>query len=176
MPWSVSLPCCVPWPPNTSDTHRMASCTCWIATSASNQSRSAFKAARTSLTWSSPVKRESMTKWWRVRLLIRNATKATCENLEPLGTTLLWYMFLPHNDCIHIPHCHSLSLPCCCSSDLNSREQETLQPVHVINVEIQDNHEEATLGAFLICELCQCVSVSEPTQQYEWTHSGHNLE
>lgn len=42
--------------------------------------------------------------------------------------------------------------------DLNSREQETLQPVHVINVDIQDNHEEATLGAFLICELCQCVS------------------
>ncbi|KAG8007805.1 RNA polymerase II subunit A C-terminal domain phosphatase SSU72 [Nibea albiflora] len=40
--------------------------------------------------------------------------------------------------------------------DLNSREQETLQPVHVINVDIQDNHEEATLGAFLICELCQC--------------------
>lgn len=49
---------------------------------------------------------------------------------------------------------------CCCSPDLNSREQETLQPVHVINVDIQDNHEEATLGAFLICELCQCVSVS----------------
>lgn len=45
-------------------------------------------------------------------------------------------------------------------SDLNSREQETMQPVHVINVDIQDNHEEATLGAFLICELCQCVSVS----------------
>lgn len=45
------------------------------------------------------------------------------------------------------------------SPDLNSREQETLQPVHVINVDIQDNHEEATLGAFLICELCQCVSV-----------------
>nr|KAF6394951.1 SSU72-like protein, RNA polymerase II CTD phosphatase [Molossus molossus] len=41
--------------------------------------------------------------------------------------------------------------------DLNSREQETCQPVHVINVDIQDNHEEATLGAFLICELCQCV-------------------
>lgn len=44
-------------------------------------------------------------------------------------------------------------------SDLNSREQETFQPVHVINVDIQDNHEEATLGAFLICELCQCVSI-----------------
>lgn len=41
--------------------------------------------------------------------------------------------------------------------DLNSREQETCQPVHVVNVDIQDNHEEATLGAFLLCELCQCV-------------------
>lgn len=46
-----------------------------------------------------------------------------------------------------------------CFLDLNSREQETCQPVHVINVDIQDNHEEATLGAFLICELCQCVSI-----------------
>lgn len=34
--------------------------------------------------------------------------------------------------------------------------------MHVINVDIQDNHEEATLGAFLICELCQCVSIRPP--------------
>uniref|UniRef100_A0A5F7ZIA4 RNA polymerase II subunit A C-terminal domain phosphatase SSU72 n=1 Tax=Macaca mulatta TaxID=9544 RepID=A0A5F7ZIA4_MACMU len=46
-------------------------------------------------------------------------------------------------------------------SDLNSREQETCQPVHVVNVDIQDNHEEATLGAFLICELCQCIQHTE---------------
>ncbi|XP_074236030.1 RNA polymerase II subunit A C-terminal domain phosphatase SSU72 isoform X2 [Saimiri boliviensis] len=45
--------------------------------------------------------------------------------------------------------------------DLNSREQETCQPVHVVNVDIQDNHEEATLGAFLICELCQCIQHTE---------------
>uniref|UniRef100_A0A8D0BY78 RNA polymerase II subunit A C-terminal domain phosphatase SSU72 n=1 Tax=Salvator merianae TaxID=96440 RepID=A0A8D0BY78_SALMN len=45
--------------------------------------------------------------------------------------------------------------------DLNSRDQETCQPVHVINVDIQDNHEEATLGAFLICELCQCIQHTE---------------
>ncbi len=55
---------------------------------------------------------------------------------------------------------HTLSFSVVAPPDLNSREQETLQPVHVINVDIQDNHEEATLGAFLICELCQCVSVS----------------
>ncbi|KAM8921971.1 RNA polymerase II subunit A C-terminal domain phosphatase SSU72-like [Lycaon pictus] len=45
--------------------------------------------------------------------------------------------------------------------DLNSREQEICQPVHVINVDIQDNHEEATLGAFLICGLCQCIQHTE---------------
>lgn len=27
-------------------------------------------------------------------------------------------------------------------------------PVHLINMDIQDNHEEATIGAFLICDLC----------------------
>ncbi|XP_016116075.1 RNA polymerase II subunit A C-terminal domain phosphatase SSU72-like [Sinocyclocheilus grahami] len=52
--------------------------------------------------------------------------------------------------------------------DLNSREQETFQPVHVINVDIQDNHEEATLGAFLICELCQCVSTDPNTWSYSY--------
>lgn len=39
--------------------------------------------------------------------------------------------------------------------DLCSREQETFQPVHVINVDVEDDPESATLGAFLICELCQ---------------------
>ncbi|KAL4670839.1 hypothetical protein H8959_003548, partial [Pygathrix nigripes] len=41
--------------------------------------------------------------------------------------------------------------------DLCSREQQTLQPVHVINMDIEDSLESATLGAFLICELCQCL-------------------
>ncbi|XP_043829504.1 RNA polymerase II subunit A C-terminal domain phosphatase SSU72-like [Dromiciops gliroides] len=44
---------------------------------------------------------------------------------------------------------------------LNSREQETFQPVHVINVDIEDDQEEAILGAFLICELCQCLQHAE---------------
>ena len=30
--------------------------------------------------------------------------------------------------------------------------------VHVINIDIQDNHEEATIGAFMICDLCTMVS------------------
>ncbi|KAL0615416.1 RNA polymerase II subunit A C-terminal domain phosphatase SSU72 [Plecturocebus cupreus] len=45
--------------------------------------------------------------------------------------------------------------------DLNTREQETCQPVHVVNVDIRDNYEEATLGAFLISELCQCIQHTE---------------
>lgn len=57
-------------------------------------------------------------------------------------------------------------------SDLNSREQETCQPVHVVNVDIQDNHEEATLGAFLICELCQCVSL-RPRSRHPYQGSGY---
>uniref|UniRef100_A0A8C6E9C5 RNA polymerase II subunit A C-terminal domain phosphatase SSU72 n=1 Tax=Moschus moschiferus TaxID=68415 RepID=A0A8C6E9C5_MOSMO len=35
------------------------------------------------------------------------------------------------------------------------REQETCEPVHVINVDMDDNTEDATLGSFLICELCE---------------------
>lgn len=31
------------------------------------------------------------------------------------------------------------------------------KPVHLINIDIQDNHEEATIGAFLICELVSLV-------------------
>ncbi|XP_036353647.2 RNA polymerase II subunit A C-terminal domain phosphatase SSU72-like [Ochotona princeps] len=41
---------------------------------------------------------------------------------------------------------------------LSFREQQTYQPVHVINVDIQDNYEEAIIGAFLICDLCQHLS------------------
>lgn len=39
--------------------------------------------------------------------------------------------------------------------DFNQREQDSQTPVHIINIEVQDNHDEATLGAFLIYELCQ---------------------
>jgi len=40
---------------------------------------------------------------------------------------------------------------------MESREAEETIPVHVINIDIQDNHEEATIGAFLICELVALV-------------------
>ena len=40
---------------------------------------------------------------------------------------------------------------------MESREPIDNQPVHVINMDIQDNHEEATLGAFLICDMVSMV-------------------
>ena len=42
---------------------------------------------------------------------------------------------------------------------VQSEGHVTYTPVHVINIEIQDNHEEATLGAFLILELCEMVKI-----------------
>lgn len=42
--------------------------------------------------------------------------------------------------------------------EFNRREPQTYTPVHIINIDIPDNHEEATLGAFQICELCEKVS------------------
>ncbi|CAB3376342.1 RNA polymerase II subunit A C-terminal domain phosphatase SSU72 [Cloeon dipterum] len=44
---------------------------------------------------------------------------------------------------------------------LEGKDNETNAPVHVINIDIQDNHEEATIGAFLICELIDLMSHSE---------------
>jgi hypothetical protein len=43
-------------------------------------------------------------------------------------------------------------------SALEGRTPTDNSSVHVINIDIQDNHEEATLGAFLICELMTVVS------------------
>jgi len=46
--------------------------------------------------------------------------------------------------------------------DLESRESHGNQePVHVINIDIEDNHEEATIGAFLICDLCSMLAQSD---------------
>ncbi|KAA0203451.1 hypothetical protein HAZT_HAZT002467 [Hyalella azteca] len=38
---------------------------------------------------------------------------------------------------------------------------EENNPVHIINIDIQDNHEEATIGAFMICELALLLSSSD---------------
>lgn len=36
---------------------------------------------------------------------------------------------------------------------MESKDPVHNQPVHVVNIDIQDNHEEATMGAFLICDM-----------------------
>ena len=41
--------------------------------------------------------------------------------------------------------------------ELESRDKEDPESTHVINIDIQDNHEEATIGAFMICDLCTLV-------------------
>lgn len=45
--------------------------------------------------------------------------------------------------------------------DLDSRPKENMEPVHVINIDIQDNHEEATVGSFMILELMKMISDGE---------------
>jgi len=41
----------------------------------------------------------------------------------------------------------------CVIQDLESREKEANRPVHIINIDVADNHEDATLGAFILYEL-----------------------
>lgn len=41
--------------------------------------------------------------------------------------------------------------------DLENREKSSPDSCHVINIDIQDNHEEATIGAFMIVDLCTMV-------------------
>ncbi|CAE1294894.1 SSU72 [Acanthosepion pharaonis] len=45
--------------------------------------------------------------------------------------------------------------------DLESREKGDSYPTHIINIDIQDNHEEATIGAFMICDLVTMLHHSE---------------
>lgn len=42
----------------------------------------------------------------------------------------------------------------------NDNCNTTSELVHVVNIDIQDNHEEATIGAFLICELVETLDRS----------------
>jgi RNA polymerase II subunit A C-terminal domain phosphatase SSU72 len=46
------------------------------------------------------------------------------------------------------------------TEDLEGREKVDEEPAHVINIDIQDNQEEATIGAFMICDLCTMLSQS----------------
>ena len=41
--------------------------------------------------------------------------------------------------------------------ELESRGPSHYHPVHVINIDVQDNHDEATFGSFLFYEMCEMV-------------------
>ena len=43
----------------------------------------------------------------------------------------------------------------------NSRDSVSETPVHVINMNVVDNPEDATIGAFLLCELAQLLTSSD---------------
>merc|ERR1719333_225929 len=43
----------------------------------------------------------------------------------------------------------------------NSRDSVSETPVHVINMNVVDNPEDATIGAFLLCELAQLLTASD---------------
>ena len=43
-------------------------------------------------------------------------------------------------------------------TDLESREKDDSHSVHIFNIDIQDNHEEATIGAFIIRDLVTTVT------------------
>ena len=50
-------------------------------------------------------------------------------------------------------------------SDLESREKEGSGCVHIFNIDVVDNHEDALIGAILICNLCTKVINSSLTFQ-----------
>lgn len=47
------------------------------------------------------------------------------------------------------------------STELSGRDATDNTPVHVINIDIQDNHEEATIGAFIIRDIASILSQSD---------------
>lgn len=53
-------------------------------------------------------------------------------------------------------HCRYALYPCWLT-EIESQGSSTYSPVHIINVEVKDNQEDATLGAFLVLELCDMV-------------------
>jgi hypothetical protein len=57
--------------------------------------------------------------------------------------------------------CHQGSVLCVrYIADLETREKKDPETTHIINIDIQDNPEEATIGAFMICDLCCMVCIT----------------
>jgi len=44
---------------------------------------------------------------------------------------------------------------------LDNRDKRTNELVHIINIDILDNQEDATLGAFILCDLGQRMEAAE---------------
>ncbi|KAH7706176.1 Ssu72-like protein [Aphelenchoides avenae] len=67
--------------------------------------------------------------------------------------------------------------------DLHTRPTLSGDSVHVINMDIQDNHEEATIGAFFVVELCTMLEncddldneIDEVIAQFESKHPDRNI-
>lgn len=67
--------------------------------------------------------------------------------------------------------------------ELESRGSESYSPVHIININIQDNHDEATFGSFLLHEICEMMSKSDDLeneielilQEFEAKHSNRTF-
>ena len=38
---------------------------------------------------------------------------------------------------------------------MDDHSSGSCQAVHIINMDVQDNHDDATIGAFLLCQLCE---------------------
>ncbi|KAK5670873.1 RNA polymerase II subunit A C-terminal domain phosphatase [Batrachochytrium dendrobatidis] len=60
--------------------------------------------------------------------------------------------------------CEERCFDAACESILN-RSRQSNQPVHVINVEIIDNHEQATVGGKLILQLAQEIEATTDLDQ-----------
>lgn len=59
---------------------------------------------------------------------------------------------------------------------MESKPPTDNKPVHVINIDIQDNHEEATMGAFSICDLVAMVILSTNVYfSFSLLFSGHSF-
>eukprot|EP00088_Acartia_fossae_P034087 TRINITY_DN3496_c0_g1_i4.p1 TRINITY_DN3496_c0_g1~~TRINITY_DN3496_c0_g1_i4.p1 ORF type:complete len:194 (-),score=27.73 TRINITY_DN3496_c0_g1_i4:182-763(-) len=46
-------------------------------------------------------------------------------------------------------------------ADFNEKGNQVEEPVHVINMNVVDNPEDATIGAFLLCDLASLLSISD---------------
>uniref|UniRef100_A0A1I7VFS7 RNA polymerase II subunit A C-terminal domain phosphatase SSU72 n=1 Tax=Loa loa TaxID=7209 RepID=A0A1I7VFS7_LOALO len=67
--------------------------------------------------------------------------------------------------------------------DLQTRDTNEGDSVHVINIDIQDNHEEATIGALFVCDLCAKLEacedldneIDEVLTEFEQNNSQRNI-